>query len=215
MSDAIRFPFAERFAAPQGEGLYTGVQMSFARLVGCSVGQKVCTACDTNFLVMDPKLGGGMATAAEVASWAASASGVLCLTGGEPLDRDIRPLIDAGLASGIRVHVESSATVRPPWLTDYIGRIWLTVCPKPGWRQDMVSLADEVKVILGGLGDGPGWPTLEDALAWQEMGKLVYLQPRNSIMTVDREALHQVLETVARHPQLRVSVQLHKLVGTR
>jgi len=57
MVSAKRYPFAERFQAPQGEGHYTGTVFAFARLVGCSVGQKVCTHCDTEFNLMRDALG--------------------------------------------------------------------------------------------------------------------------------------------------------------
>jgi len=36
-----RFPIAEMFTSPQGEGLYTGTLMRFIRIAGCSVGRKM------------------------------------------------------------------------------------------------------------------------------------------------------------------------------
>jgi organic radical activating enzyme len=221
--------------------------MLFARLVGCSVGQKVCTACDTDFSRMQPAKGGGQLDV-EGLAWKAGTTRHVCLTGGEPLDRDVRPLIDGLIARSYFVHIETSGTRWPDWLDvvqvghtqraagrhviahepgtpDLFGNpsalgwewmpLWLTVSPKPGYIEQVVQLADEVKVILGGLGDGPGWPTLHDALRWASEGKLVYLQPRNHKHTVDRDALTEALDTVAAHPSLRLSVQLHKLVGTR
>lgn len=232
------FPLAERFHAPQGEGLYSGVQMAFLRLVGCSVGQGVCTACDTDFDRAYPALGGGHYTAADLVAFAGDCRNV-CLTGGEPLDRDVRPILAACEQAGIAVHVETSGTTHPAWLDPDRSQgprssgqhairqgdagsawrwapLWVTVSPKPGYRAEMVQrVADEVKVILGGLGDGPGWPTLDDALRWADMGKLTYVQPRNGRDDVDRANLDAALEAVARHPQLRLSVQLHKLVRTR
>lgn len=215
-----KYPVAERFFAPQGEGLYSGTQMAFVRLVGCSVGKGVCTACDTEYDAVYPRLGGGMYDAEEVVAWAeASGCRHICLTGGEPLDRDLRPLIDeAAMPRGLSmVHVETSGTKEPPWLehAKSVRSLWLTVSPKPGYKESMIAMADEVKVILGGLGDGPGWPTVVDALRWAQAGKLVYVQPRNDLLTVNGPNLRDALNVVAAHPQLRVSVQLHKFVGTR
>jgi 7-carboxy-7-deazaguanine synthase len=211
----VRYPLAERFFAPQGEGVYAGVPMAFVRLVGCSVGQKVCTHCDTDFSAMHENLGGGLYTPEELVAWAGDYRHV-CLTGGEPLDRDLRDLVDACRETGKQVHIETSGTKATMWLVDRLSReIWVTVSPKPGWLAMMIEMADEVKVILGGLGDGPGWPTVEDAVRWAEAGKVVYVQPRNGRHDVDRINLAEALRVVAEHPQLRLSVQLHKFIRTR
>lgn len=233
----MRYPLAERFLAPQGEGLYTGTQMAFVRTVGCSVGQKVCTACDTDFDRMYPDLGGGAYEPEELLDWMAPCRH-LCVTGGEPFDRDLRPLVRAAADRDVLCHVETSGTVRPAFLDPPDSgpqpapgwhalaglsdrarwsrvKLWVTVSPKPRWLPEMVALADEVKVIAGGLGDGPGWPTLDDALRWADAGKLVYWQPRNHRNEVDRTALDEALAVVARHPQLRLSCQLHKFIRTR
>lgn len=212
--------------------------MLFVRLVGCSVGQKVCTHCDTDFSAVFPALGGGHFSAQEVVALAGACEHV-CITGGEPLDRDLRPLLLALTAAGKLPHVETSGTVRQDWLDPVrepfcgnmehaVGmatggdrlswrwmKLWITVSPKPGYRDDMVAQADEVKVIIGGLGDGPGWPTVDDALRWASAGKLVYVQPRNDRTNIRLGALHEALNIVAKHPSLRLSVQLHKFVRTR
>lgn len=235
MSGEKLFPIAERFQSPQGEGLFSGQQMAFMRTVGCSVGQKVCTACDTDFSAVHKHLGGGLYSAADLLEWAKPCRHI-CITGGEPLDRDLRPLLFAAKAYGIRVHIETSGTVSPDWLmsswdgrhhvltdlpvseagwVDFTPCLWITVSPKPGYRPDMIEAADEVKVIIGGLGNGLGWPTVKDALKWADKGKLVYVQPRNERNAVDRAALDCVLELVAQHPVLRLSTQLHKFLERR
>lgn len=211
----IKYPFAERFKAPQGEGLHAGVPMAFVRLVGCSVGQGVCHACDTNFATMRVDLGGGLFSPEDIVDWARPYRHA-CVTGGEPLDRDLQPLVLALVSAKIHAHVETSGTRPvPAWLADRPKQVWLTVSPKPGYLPLSVKLASEVKVILGGLGDGPGWPTLEDAVRWADEGKLVYVQPRNERTAIDRANLAAALDAVAAHPQLRLSTQLHKFVGTR
>jgi organic radical activating enzyme len=236
----VKYPVAERFVAPQGEGLYTGTPMAFIRLVGCSVGQQVCTVCDTEFDRMREDLGGGLYEPKALAQWVVDQRVErACLTGGEPLDRDLRPLLEALQDAGRYTHVETSGTVRPAWLGrrasdsghrlrmigfDLGGErlshrgmpVWVTVSPKPGYLDEMISeVANEVKVIDGGLGDGPGWPTLAQAVAWSKQGLLVYVQPRNERTTVDAAALQRVVDACAQHPTLRVSVQLHKVLRTR
>lgn len=237
-AEARKYPLAERFKAPQGEGQFTGTQLAFMRMVGCSVGQKVCTACDTDFDRMRPDLGGGLYTPAELLDWAQPCTRV-CLTGGEPLDRDLRGLLLECVERDVVPHVETSGTKHPDWLDPGIGMhqpgthaigveveggrlawrwvpMWVSVSPKPGFREEMVlAVADEVKVILGGLGDGPGWPTLEKAVEWADKGKLVYVQPRNLRNDIDDDAMTEALEVVAQFPQLRLSVQMHKYLRTR
>ncbi len=230
----MRYPLAERFKAPQGEGLHTGTPMAFVRLVGCSVGQGVCTACDTDYDRQLPNLGGGLYTAEEIVAWAQPYRH-LCITGGEPLDRDLRELVSVATSAGMDVHVETSGTKSPEWLTkgargwmlrtdmstgepgamQTYGTLWVTVSPKPGYLEEMIHRADELKVIVGGLGGGPGWPTVEQAVQWADFGALVYVQPRNSKLDIDQRTLGEAIAIVDRHPQLRLSCQLHKFWRTR
>jgi 7-carboxy-7-deazaguanine synthase len=226
----MRYPIVERFAAVQGEGLWTGCPMKFVRLVGCSVGQKICTACDTHFEKPYPEMGGGIYDETELVEWAGSYRHA-CLTGGEPMDRDLTPLIWALTLKHVLCHVETSGTRLPKWLSldrpkPYEHRIlygdemtpislWIAVSPKPGWMHSMIDVADEVKVIVGGLGDGPGWPTIEDACKWASVGKLVYVQPRNSEHTIDQKAMDEAIAIVDKHPTLRLSAQLHKYINVR
>jgi hypothetical protein len=222
----MNLPLAERFKAPQGEGLYTGTPMAFMRTVGCSVGHGVCTMCDTDFDKMLPEMGGGLYTVEDLLEWVGDFKHV-CLTGGEPLDRNLSELIIALADRDVLVHVETSGTRLPRWLGSegpgqhyvqladgfYPIKLWLTVSPKPGWRPGVINLADEIKVILGGLGDGPGWPTLEDAVSWAQDGKLVYLQSCN-----DKKELRdgaRALSAVLGHPELRLSTQMQKVWGVR
>lgn len=237
------FPLAEKFKAPQGEGLYAGTPMAFVRLVGCTVGKKICTHCDTDFETMIPRLGGGKFNISEIMDWAKPYKH-LCLTGGEPLNRRLGDLILTANRYGMQCHVETSGTVLPPWIINappiqpgagvhlvYPGdlpfpeqhnrdkwqdaKLWICVSPKPGWHPEMIRRADEVKVIIGGLGDGEGWPTLQNALEWADQGKLVFVQPRNFRSTVDRDNLNEVLQIIDKYPQLRLSAQMHKMWETR
>ncbi len=217
----MKYPLAERFKAPQGEGDYAGTPMAFVRLLGCSVGQKVCTACDTDFLHMNPNLGGGIYELDELLEWVGNYRHI-CVTGGEPLDRDLRELISACKDRDIMMHIETSGTVVPAWLlamheADNIpATLWITVSPKPGYTNEMLIIADELKVIIGGLGDGDGWPTVADAAQWENMfNKSVYIQPRNEVKDVDMAALQNVISLLDIYPQLKLSVQLHKFIRTR
>lgn len=218
----MKYPLAERFKSIQGEGLYTGTPMAFIRLVGCSVGQRVCTACDTDFDRMQVHLGGGSLTPEEIKAWAKPYSH-LCITGGEPLDRDLRPLFETFFENvpfeKWMVHIETSGTKHPEWLFSSLrggDPYWICVSPKPGYLESMIQVADEIKVIIGGLGDGPGWPTLDQASTWASYGKLVYVQPRNHKHTVDDHNMQDLVEEITKnHPELRLSTQFHKYLHVR
>jgi 7-carboxy-7-deazaguanine synthase len=208
------YPVVEKFKAPQGEGIYTGTPMAFIRLQGCSVGKRICHNCDTDFTLIQEWKGGGALGATELVKWAKPYKHA-CITGGEPFDHDLYSLIQGLRADDILPHIETSGTRDYP--AQWLGAFAVHVCvsPKPGWNDDWIRIADEIKVIVGGLGTGDGWPTLEHALTWASHGKLVYLQPVNKKNEPDKLTLSHALELIDTYPQLRLSVQLHKYIGVR
>lgn len=223
----MKYPIAERFKSIQGEGVHTGVPMAFIRLVGCSVGKTICHACDTEFDAMYPEKGGGVLESSFLSEWADNYRHI-CITGGEPLMRDLSNLLfyiheghDEGFPFFRTVHIETSGTREvPDWLISWKEtleeRLWITVSPKPGYNESFIAnYADELKVIYGGLGDGPGWMNLKEAIAWADEGLPVYLQPRNFEHTPNMENIRKVLDIVERKPKLRMSVQLHKFLDVR
>ena len=214
------YSIAERFKSIQGEGVYSGTPMAFIRFTGCSVGKRICHFCDTEFSAELPWQGGGTYSARSLRDWAWPYPHV-CVTGGEPLDWDLTGLLDDEACrdeTGIgghrpaMFHIETSGT-RDVSAVRAFPTAWLTVSPKPGWREDAVAQADEVKIIVPGLGTGNGWPGLDEAISWAGNGKIVYLQPRNNKHMIDPQWLKLCQSLVREHPQLRLSPQLHKLLG--
>jgi organic radical activating enzyme len=225
----VTYLVAERFKSIQGEGVYAGKPMAFIRFVGCSVGKRICQHCDTDFDKPYGWLGGGEYTAEQLREWAYPYDTV-CLTGGEPLDQDLTDLVDT--LYYMNIHVETSGTRPIPRLGH---KPWVCVSPKPGFDEAIVERADEIKVIVPGLGDmnpklpehwaiqpfaeSDGklkhWPTIEDAIRWADSGTPVFLQPRNAKFDVDKMQLSLVQELVLQHPKLRLSTQMHKLLRVR
>jgi 7-carboxy-7-deazaguanine synthase len=210
------YPVVEKFKAIQGEGLYTGTPMAFIRLQGCSVGKTVCHNCDTDFKEIYGWKGGGLFNQFEISQWAKPYRH-LCVTGGEPFDHNLLDLIANNEFRPDQIHVETSGTVLfPDWLDEWDAeQVHICVSPKPGWKAACIESADEIKVIVGGLGSGDGWPTLQQALQWADNGKTVFLQPVNKKNEPDKLTLSHALELVDTYPQLRLSVQLHKYIGVR
>lgn len=214
------YQVAEKFKSLQGEGLYAGTPMAFIRFVGCSVGKKTCHACDTDFEKMHNWRGGGEYTESQLLEWSDDYAHI-CLTGGEPLNQDLAPLISLNHDIGHRwdpkmLHIETSGTVPYKFLgqsaLEYTREIYVCVSPKPGYLDIAINDADEVKIIVPGLGSGKDWPQLADALRWAQAGKNVYLQPRNGKFDVDQVNLKYVLDLLAEYPTLRLSVQMHKIL---
>lgn len=86
----MHYPIAPNgiFQTIQGEGALLGVPMVFVRLAGCSVG---CPQCDTNYSVAE------RLTIAEILARVESVRGDaswVYVTGGEPTDHDLWPLLD-------------------------------------------------------------------------------------------------------------------------
>lgn len=247
----MTYKIAEKFKSIQGEGVYAGTPMAFIRFVGCSVGKKICQHCDTDFDKTYPWRGGGDFSARDLMDWARPYEHV-CFTGGEPLNQDLTEFFDHELrvdSSGLTgyhpkmFHVETSGTVPLPNFGPIDAHeVWVCVSPKPGFSETAISQADEVKVIVPGLGEmtsaavdtiirkekgegyqcGPGefedwarklrWPDISDALRWAEQGKTVFLQPRNGKFDVDKQNMLYVLDLLRDYPQLRLSVQMHKIL---
>jgi 7-carboxy-7-deazaguanine synthase len=105
----------------QGEGHLRGFQMLFLRLAGCSVG---CKGCDTNYTVAEKLSIQEILARLAQARPKGDRDGWVWITGGEPADRDCRPLLTALKSEGYSTAVASSGVKRfiPP--TD-----WLSISP--------------------------------------------------------------------------------------
>jgi 7-carboxy-7-deazaguanine synthase len=203
---------SEKFKSIQGEGTWTGTQMAFIRLSGCSVGKTICHTCDTDFEEKHTFRGGGVFTPDELVAWTSNYERV-CLTGGEPLDHPIDELVLKLIGLDKIIHVETSGTKpMPGCFEDNWGHIHLCISPKPGYDPKLIFKADEIKIIVPGLGNGKGWPDLDDALCWAGKGREVFIQPANHTNDVDYVNLKRCIDLTAEHPELRLSVQLHKVL---
>lgn len=240
----MKYLVAEKFKSVQGEGVYAGTPMAFIRFVGCSVGKRICQHCDTDFDKTMPWRGGGEFTAEQLLEWARPYQHI-CFTGGEPLNQDLRPFVENWAAIGqvrrsdpLRIsiptlHIETSGTVDVGVAQSLGLPLYICVSPKPGFDEENIRQADEVKVIVPGLGEVTQalaksitgldvthdltnfrWPTLEDALRWADEypSKPIFLQPRNGKLEVDKNNLMYVMDLLRDHPQLRLSAQLHKIL---
>lgn len=209
----MTYSVKEAYYTLQGEGAQTGRAAVFLRFAGCNLWSglerdragAVCKFCDTDFVGVDGPGGGKFATAADVAAhvrslWPSGQGGkpyVVC-TGGEPLlqldDALIAKLHDAGLEVG----VESNGTIAAPETLD-----WICVSPKSTAELKQLS-GDELKLVYP-QADAP--PERFESLAFRHF----FLQPMDG---PDRIANTDACIAYCRaHPQWRLSLQTHKLIG--
>ena len=101
----------EIFESIEGEGVRAGLPCLFIRLVGCNLR---CPYCDTAY-AFEPSETDEVLTELELAE-CAQASGLraVTLTGGEPLAHAVEPLLDALVAVGCTVNVETNGSLPLP-----------------------------------------------------------------------------------------------------
>jgi 7-carboxy-7-deazaguanine synthase (Cx14CxxC type) len=212
----MTYSVREIYYTLQGEGAHTGRPAVFLRFAGCNLwsGREehrkdaVCRFCDTEFVGTDGPGGGKFETAAELAvavqkAWPAKPAKdrpyVVC-TGGEPLLQLDGSLIAALHAVGFEVGVESNGTLAAP-----AGIDWLCISPK-GTAPVIQTSGNELKLV---------YPQAEDDAQPERFGDLrfehFFLQPLDSPEREENTRL--AVEYCLAHPQWKLSLQTHKVLG--
>lgn len=207
MSYAVK----EMFYTLQGEGLRAGRPAVFLRFAGCNLwsgreadrAQAICTFCDTDFVGMDGEGGGRFENADALAdailkSWPGGGAPYVVCTGGEPLLQIDEPLIAALHARGFEIAVETNGTIAAPPGID-----WICVSPKAEAVLAQTS-GDELKLVFP-QADAP--PERFEGLAFQHF----LLQPMDGPARDDNTG--RAAAYCMAHPQWRLSLQTHKMIG--
>ena len=210
----MNYSVKEIFYTLQGEGAQSGRAAVFCRFAGCNLwsgresdrATAVCTFCDTDFIGVDGPGGGNFASAEDLASAIArkwpqeSAQGrryVVC-TGGEPLLQIDRPLIEALHRLGFEIAVETNGTIAAP-----DGLDWICVSPKAGSVLKQKS-GDELKLVYP---QTEARPEDFELLAFRHF----FLQPMDGPNQATN--IQKTVRYCMDHPQWRLSLQTHKIVG--
>ena len=197
----------------QGEGAQTGRAAVFLRFAGCNLwsglekdrAKAVCRFCDTDFVGTDGPGGGKFPDAAALAQavkqqWPTQAMGkpyVVC-TGGEPLLQLDGPAVRALKTEGFEVGIETNGTLLPPPGID-----WICVSPKADAEQKLTR-GNELKLIYPQEGAAP------ERFAGQDFAHF-FLQPMDN---AERAANTKAATAYClAHPQWRLSLQTHKILG--
>ena len=209
----MTYSVKEIFYTLQGEGGQAGRAAVFCRFAGCNLwsgreadrAKAICQFCDTDFVGTDG-IGGGkfvdaQALAGAVASqWPRGVRGkplVVC-TGGEPLLQLDEPLVNALHAAGFEIAVETNGTQPAPRGLD-----WICVSPKAG-AEIVLTRGTELKLVFPQPG---AMPERFADLDFQHF----FVQPMDGLEVKRNTRL--AVEYCLQHPQWRLSVQTHKVVG--
>lgn len=211
----MTYAVKEIFFTLQGEGTNTGRPAVFCRFAGCNLwtgreadrAEATCQFCDTDFVGVDGPGGGKFATAELLAravaeKWPANVSPrarklVVC-TGGEPLLQMDAAIVSALHAEGFEIAVETNGTQQPPEHID-----WICVSPKVG-APFVLASGNELKLVYPQAG---GEPERYADLDFEQF----FLQPMDG---PERERNTELaLAYCLAHPQWRLSIQTHKLLG--
>lgn len=202
------YPLAPRglFATVQGEGTLLGEPMLFLRLAGCSVG---CDHCDTDYRVHRrltlSELAGEVRDLGCKARWA-------WVTGGEPTDHDLPPLVALLRDAGYRVAL-ATAGIRPV-RTGFVwgGLDYVSVSPHALDDSWVLRRGDQVNLV-----PGLGPLTLGGVAAADDLGKFSGFPHRYLTPAADREGrptnLEECVAFVTSRPGWRLGVQAHKTWG--
>lgn len=140
----MRYPLSPNpiFWTIQGEGHLRGFQMAFVRLAGCSVG---CVQCDTDYRVDSRATEEEIVARVTEVQPAGDRDHWVWITGGEPTDHNLRPLLRALKQRGFSTAVATSGVRRLIEPVD-----WLSVSPHsadPAKFQQRYG--NEIKIVDG------------------------------------------------------------------
>lgn len=211
----MTYAVKEIFYTLQGEGANAGRPAVFCRFAGCNLWtgreadreQAICQFCDTDFVGTDGTGGGSFRTAAELAravrnAWPAApaplARPLVVCTGGEPLLQLDEAAIAALHAEGFEVAVETNGTQPAP-----PGLDWICVSPKAD-APLVLTAGQELKLVYPQRGAEPE--------RFREMAfEHFFLQPMDGADRARNTAL--AVDYCLAHPEWRLSLQTHKMLG--
>lgn len=203
----------EAFYTLQGEGAHAGRPAIFCRFSGCNLwsgreedrAKAVCQFCDTDFIGTDGQNGGKFASAQALVShlkafWPKDSQQppYLVCTGGEPALQLDQALVDALHTEHFIIAIETNGTKPLPKGLD-----WICVSPKAD-AEIVITQGHELKLVY------PQALALPERFAELDFDHF-YLQPLDG-KDADK-ALRDCLAYCLKHPQWKLSLQTHKIIG--
>lgn len=193
------YPVNEIFCSLQGEGYWTGTAATFVRFSGCNL---ACPFCDTPHAQSR-----SMETAAAIVrAVGRHPARHVVLTGGEPALFLTAELLDGLHRAGKFVAIETNGTRPLPSGID-----WVTLSPKEHclgrMARPVLASCHELKVV-----HAPGPFHLYPEITARHR----FVQPCDSgEPRKNQTALAECIDFCKSHPEWRLSLQTHKLIGIR
>jgi organic radical activating enzyme len=192
----MSYSVKEIYYTLQGEGAQTGRAAVFCRFAGCNLwsgreadrAEAICRFCDTDFVGVDGPGGGRFDSAEDLAA---------AIERKWPADSSLGKRFVVCTGGEPLLQLDAKLIAAPQ------GVDWLTVSPKAGAELKQRS-GEELKLVFPQLGVDPAE---FEALSFRHF----FLQPMDG---PSREAYTELaLRYCLAHPQWRLSLQTHKLLG--
>lgn len=193
------------FYTLQGEGYWTGRPAVFVRFARCNLwngreedrAKSVCWFCDTDFNDAERM---GIGALVDRISELSNGCGFIVFTGGEPSLQLDNILVDALHSLGLYIAVETNGTKDLP-----LGVDWVCVSPKENAPLH-VTEGNELKLV---------YPQREASPERYERMNFCHfwLSPMDGPNLA--ENTQSALEYVLEHPQWRLNIQTHKVIGVQ
>jgi len=200
-AEGTHLPLIEKFYTLQGEGFHTGKAAFFIRIGGCDIG---CRWCDSKYSWTF-----GRDTLVETEALAneiiESGHKDVVVTGGEPMMYNLDLFTGLLREAGIKTYLETSGTHPLTGKWD-----WICLSPKPHQPPlpEYFASAQELKVIIYDLDQDLEWAETNAKKVLKST--YLYLQPEWSRR---KENTPKIIEYIKKHPEWKLSVQLHKYLG--
>ncbi len=196
----LELPVMEDFYTIQGEGFYQGNAAYFIRLGGCEVRCVWCDVKDSWDVNAHPK----QEITSLVNKAKESGTNIVVITGGEPSMHNLDNLTQSLRLAGLRTHIETSGAYQLTGTWD-----WICFSPKKfkAPHPTVPILANELKVVIFHKTD---FDWAEEFAAKVSPNCQLYLQPEWS---KEDDMLPQIINYVKKHPQWKISLQVHKYMN--
>ena len=209
----MSYSIKEIYYTLQGEGAQAGRAAVFCRFAGCNLwtgreedrADAVCNFCDTDFVGTDGPGGGKFASVSELVDavlteWQGGKGSrpLIVCTGGEPLLQLDSELIERLHEWGFEIAIETNGTIAVPSGID-----WICVSPKAN-AELIQRTGNELKLVFPQPG---AMPELFEQLDFDHF----FLQPMDGPERDENTRL--AIDYCLKHPNWRLSLQTHKLIG--